>query len=261
MHRLRNNHALLVALLVGLACSGAWAVRLIGEATDIVGTLRVRANPPAAATRSLVQMGSTAITGGSASGTYLGVNAAGGYAGDLLNLQKGGASQFKVTNAGVVTATGGITTTTGNLAASTGTLSIGGASTLTGAVTYGSTLLNTRTASATITENATLTSADSGAVIKCATDGVVVTLPATAPGYTVTVVNTGAPGAVGISLSPNAADKIMGCVTGEAADDKDVINTKATAMTGDMIRLVGDGADGWWVQELVGTWEREAGGE
>lgn len=107
------------------------------------------------------------------------------------------------------------------------------------------------------TGNDTFTAADSGIVHKCATDGVVFTLPATDAGLTITVVNAGADGAAGISISPHADDKIMG-VNITAADNKDLINTKSTAKKGDFVRLVGDGADGWFVQAIGGIWAREA---
>lgn len=107
------------------------------------------------------------------------------------------------------------------------------------------------------TENDTMTAADSGIVHKCATDGVVFTLPATAAGLTYTFMNAGADGAAGISVSPHADDKIMG-VNITAADNKDLINTKGTAKKGDFVRLVGDGSLGWYVQAIGGIWARES---
>lgn len=113
-------------------------------------------------------------------------------------------------------------------------------------------------AGVTKTANYTLAAADVGKCVDCATDGVVFTLPATVIGYSFRVRNTStALGAVGITLSPNAADKIMG-VGLTAADDKDLVNTKATARPGDEVLLVADGVDGWYVHRLVGTWAREA---
>ena len=88
------------------------------------------------------------------------------------------------------------------------------------------------------------------------TDGVV-TLPATVVGIVFTFENAGVDGAVGITISPNAADKIMG-VGLTSADDKDLVNTKATAQKGDRVTLIGDGASGWYVQSLIGTWARQA---
>jgi hypothetical protein len=105
--------------------------------------------------------------------------------------------------------------------------------------------------------NFTAAEGDVGMVNDIDTDGVVVTLPATVAGMTFRFRNAGADAAVGISLSPNAVDKIMG-VGLTSADNKDLINTKATAKKGDFVTLVGDGVNGWYVQELVGTWAREA---
>lgn len=103
----------------------------------------------------------------------------------------------------------------------------------------------------------TMTAADSGYVTYIDTDAKTITLPSTAAGLTYTFVNAGAAGAVAINISPAAADKIQGCGL-TAADNKDVINTKATAKFGDMIRIVGDATDGWIIQEMVGVWAREA---
>ena len=42
-----------------------------------------------------------------------------------------------------------------------------------------------------------------------------------------------------------------------AADDKDYTNTNATNAVGDLVTILGDGADGWYVIEERGTWARE----
>lgn len=118
------------------------------------------------------------------------------------------------------------------------------------------------------TSNATLTLADCGIVQNVRTDGVVLTLPATAAGTVFIIRNggaqvsggpagTGANGSVGVSVSPAAADKIQGNGF-TAADNKDAINTKATSQVGDEICLVGDGVDGYNIQYVIGTWAREA---
>lgn len=70
------------------------------------------------------------------------------------------------------------------------------------------------------------------------------------------IANGGADGAVAVTISPNANDKIMGPnIAG--VDNKDRINTKATAKTGDFIVIVGDGVDGWDITREVGTWAAE----
>lgn len=71
-------------------------------ATDAAGSVKVTNAPPASTTASLLQLGSS-IVAGSASGTYLGVNAATGFAGDLMNLQVDGTTKLKVDATGAVT--------------------------------------------------------------------------------------------------------------------------------------------------------------
>ncbi len=109
----------------------------------------------------------------------------------------------------------------------------------------------------TKSDNYTVDALDSGKIIYVDTDAKTITLPATDAGLTVTFVNAGSYGTVALTISPNAVDKIMGNdIT--AADDKDLINTKATAQRGDFVTLVGDGADGWFITAQRGTWAREA---
>lgn len=108
------------------------------------------------------------------------------------------------------------------------------------------------------TANYTLALGDNGLVVTCSTDGVVFTLPATVVGYTFTIMNLAAAGAAGISLSPDADDRIVGLGLNTVTDDKDFINTKATAKPGDYITVVADGVNGWFVVSSKGTWAREA---
>jgi hypothetical protein len=85
----------------------------------------------------------------------------------------------------------------------------------------------------------------------------VITLPATAVSISVLLVNVGPFGTVQISADPVTADKIMGPdIAG--ADNKDLINTKATARRGDRVELRLGHADGPFVEKLVGTWAQEA---
>jgi hypothetical protein len=78
--------------------------------------------PAASATSSLLQMG-TAISGGSANGTYLGLNTSSATTADLVDLQNASVIKFKVDSAGDVTAAGTLQGTTIN--ATTG-FSVGG---------------------------------------------------------------------------------------------------------------------------------------
>ncbi|OQA02206.1 MAG: hypothetical protein BWY71_00088 [Planctomycetes bacterium ADurb.Bin412] len=102
----------------------------------------------------------------------------------------------------------------------------------------------------------TLDIEDSGKVIWAVADNTVITLPATAVHPDVIVVNGGADGAYKVSLSPNLNDKVQGPnITGE--DNKDLINTKATAIRYDFAHLVGHDTNGPAVIELRGTWAQE----
>lgn len=110
--------------------------------------------------------------------------------------------------------------------------------------------------SAAVSANKTLAEADFG-VVQVVTGGTI-TLPSTSAGAQVIVANGGqgsTDGAVTVTVSPAAADKIMGNGF-TSADNKDVINTLGAG--GDYIRLVGDGANGWVIAESRGTWTREA---
>lgn len=103
----------------------------------------------------------------------------------------------------------------------------------------------------------TLDAQDTGKYIFC-TVTTVVTLPATATALSdVTLVNMAAFGTAQISADPAAADKIMGPDLA-GVDNKDLINTLATARRGDLVTLTAGHADGYVVNRLVGTWAAEA---
>ncbi len=114
-----------------------------------------------------------------------------------------------------------------------------------------------------LTANATLTEDQSGGVFTTALDAIVITLPATKAGLKYTIINSGADGAAKVSISPAAADAIHGTTNASTnvvlsgVDNKDAINTKATATTGDNITLVGDGVAGWYVVGCHGVWASE----
>ena len=116
-----------------------------------------------------------------------------------------------------------------------------------------------------ITADTTLTYEESGDTFLIGTDALTITLPATKAGVEYTFINSGADGNNIITISPNASDAIIGTIANAAADsvsggvdDKDIINTKATANKGDRITLVGDGVAGWYIKEGVGIWASEA---
>ena len=109
----------------------------------------------------------------------------------------------------------------------------------------------------TLADNKTFDAEDVSKVFWMTVDAKAVTLPATDVGLgPITIVN-GAPfGTVIITLDPNVNDKIKGPNLA-GVDDKDLINTKATANRGDRVTVTGNGGDGWWVSELKGTWAAE----
>jgi len=115
-----------------------------------------------------------------------------------------------------------------------------------------------------LTASATLTADQSGRILQVATDALTFTLPATKKGLVYLIQNTGADGAAGITISPDEDDMIMGCynqngvlVTLTGTDDKDVVNTKATANKGDFFLIEADGSAGWYVRGSSGIWLEE----
>lgn len=103
----------------------------------------------------------------------------------------------------------------------------------------------------------TLTREDSGKVIVANAVDLVFTLPATEKGLIYTFVVKALSATTGLQISPQAADKIMGNGF-TSADDKDAINTAATDREGDLIEVIGDGLDGWYITRVIGTWARQA---
>lgn len=106
-------------------------------------------------------------------------------------------------------------------------------------------------------DNYTIDLEDTGKVIHVDTDAKAITLPAIAAGLIdVIIVNDGADGTVAVNISPDSDDKIMGPdIAG--TNDKDLINTKETAIRGDFVKLSGNHADGWFVTEMRGIWATE----
>ena len=121
-----------------------------------------------------------------------------------------------------------------------------------------------------ITANTTYDVNDFSGTFSIATDALVQTLPPvgveTAPyGSRLRFLNSGADGNNLITLAPNANDGIFGTIANAAADsvsggvdDKDFVNTKATANNGDYIDLMSDGVTGWYIMGGVGIWASEA---
>mgnify|MGYP006928167223 CR=1 FL=1 len=102
----------------------------------------------------------------------------------------------------------------------------------------------------------TLDIQDNGKVIFVDTTAVI-TLPAVATPVNCTLVNIGAYGTVQISLDPAAADKIHAPDLA-GTDNKDHINTLATAQRGDLVQIRTGNADGHIVSNQKGVWAQEA---
>lgn len=104
--------------------------------------------------------------------------------------------------------------------------------------------------------NYTIDVQDAGKVIQVDTDAVVITLPATLAGLEVIVQNIAASAAALVSISPNANDLISGPDI-PGTDDDDQQNTKLTSITGDYMKLIGNGGTGWFIQDMRGIWAEE----
>jgi len=114
----------------------------------------------------------------------------------------------------------------------------------------------------------TLAITDCGVVQDIIADGITITLPATVVGYYYIIRNAGVPktsgpagsgddGSIAVTIAPNASDLVAGG-TWTAADNKSIVNTKATAKVGDELRIVADGVNGWMVVKQVGIWAKTA---
>ena len=109
-----------------------------------------------------------------------------------------------------------------------------------------------------LTGTKTFDAEDCGKLFWCTGDGTALTLPAIATGLSgLAIVSGGAFGSQATTIDPNAADLILAPdIT--AADNKDLINTKATQRRGDYVVLIAGDADGYMVTEMRGIWAREA---
>lgn len=106
--------------------------------------------------------------------------------------------------------------------------------------------------------NYPVVAADANSIMLITAANLVITLPSTIAGFEITFVLTAAAlsAGTGLSISPAAADKIMG--QGLAgADNKDIILAGSGDRSGDSVTLVGDGSDGWFITHHEGTWTQE----
>ena len=108
-----------------------------------------------------------------------------------------------------------------------------------------------------MTDAQTLTLTSSGVPI-VVTNASTLTLPAVAAGSCWWIINGNEDGTA-ITVSPNGSDKFLVDAAGAAGtDDKDIVNTAATARKGDYVKLGYGSSAGWAVTELVGTWADES---
>ena len=117
-----------------------------------------------------------------------------------------------------------------------------------------------------LTASKTLAVTDAGKDFHIGTDGLTITLPAiTAAMYGITYgfTNIGADGNNVINISPATADGMHGTITLAASvvelsgtANKDLINTKASATTGNHV-LIQATSIGWFVKYSTGIWASE----
>ena len=101
----------------------------------------------------------------------------------------------------------------------------------------------------THTGNHTMTTADVGR-LHIIQGSHTMTLPATTVGHNYSFL---VDGGGTLTLNPNASDKIIGAGAA-GTDDKDFLLSD----DGAYIRIVGDGANGWAIVEVAGTFSRES---
>jgi len=104
--------------------------------------------------------------------------------------------------------------------------------------------------------NYTVTANDAGSTFVAGAADLVFTLPAPSAGLRYRFICGTLSATTGLSVSPGAADKIIGNGF-TAVDDKDAINTAATDRLGDMLEVESDGSD-WYITGVIGTWARQA---
>lgn len=106
----------------GLSIAGALTATGVGTFSATGGNaVAITGAPAASATSSLLQLGS-AIAGGSSNGTYIGLNAALGYTGNLVDLQVDGTRALSVSASGDMALLGSLTS--GGLTVDTSTLHV-----------------------------------------------------------------------------------------------------------------------------------------
>mgnify|MGYP003633294813 FL=1 len=129
-------------------------------------------------------------------------------------------------------------------------------------------VLRARSKQNTITVSGSVYSNGAGEEYNVATDALVVTLPkieAQNIGAEYTFRNTGADANNIITLAPNAADGFNGTIavssatfTASGTVDKDLINTKSTAKTGDFVTVKAVALTKWFITGGSGIWASQS---
>jgi len=131
-------------------------------------------------------------------------------------------------------------------------------------ITTSNDVLRARSEQTTITTSGSVDANQAGGEFNVATDALTITLPtinANNIGMEFTFRNTGADGNNIITLSPAATDAIHGTVAAISSggvDNKDWINTKATANKGDWCTLKAVALTDWYLTGGDGVWASEA---
>jgi hypothetical protein len=131
-------------------------------------------------------------------------------------------------------------------------------------ITTSNSVLRARSKQETLTTTQDISINDAGAEFNIATDAKVLTLPAITAeniGAEFTFRNTGADGNNIITISPAATDAIHGtiaAVSSGGVDNKDWINTKASANKGDWCTLKAIALTDWYITGGDGVWASEA---
>jgi hypothetical protein len=131
-------------------------------------------------------------------------------------------------------------------------------------ITTSNSVLRARSKQETLTTTQDISINDAGVEFNIATDAKVLTLPAITAeniGAEFTFRNTGADGNNIITISPAATDAIHGtiaAVSSGGVDNKDWINTKASANKGDWCTLKAVSLTDWYITGGDGVWASEA---
>jgi|TARA_R110002051_G_scaffold320117_1_gene404991 hypothetical protein len=132
------------------------------------------------------------------------------------------------------------------------------------ATTTSNSILRARSKQEALTTTQDINTNQAGTEFNIATDALVLTLPAITAnniGAEFTFRNTGADGNNIITLSPASSDAVNGTVAavqGSGVVNKDWINTKATATTGDWCTLKAVELTGWYITGGDGVWASES---